>query len=419
MRVSTHRLRLAPLAVALILVTTAVPIEFRGEAAWSMDVGAKDFIQNLLLYAPLGVALWRSPAWRVGALAGALSLLVEVAQLWQAGRFAAPADLAANLLGAVGASLLYRMATRGRAASPVEVRLTRPRLLLALVVTLHVLVSWAAPVRPSDLSDWDPTYPLQLGNERTPVRPWRGEIASLRILSGPQAGGALRTPEYESIDRVVLGGGPALVLPADVSSRFARSAISEGAFTVRVRLSTADIHQQGPARIVSFSADTMHRNFDLGQQGRRLVLRVRTPVSGLNGQAHRVTSEPVLVADREVDVDATYDGAIARIYVDGVLSGRSNIAAAGCKASAFCDWAAPPAWGMIGGVLMMLALAALPIGSARGLLLAAVGAGAATVALVWPLPLYPLLAGASGLLPLLAFVGSASVAFARMRATAS
>lgn len=419
MRLRPYDLRLAPLAVALILVTTAVPIELRGGAAWSLDVGTQDIIQNLLLYAPLGVALWARPTWRVFALAGALSLCIEAAQLWQAGRFASPVDLAANTLGAVAGALLYRRRPLERRQSPVDVRVTGARLTFALVPALLVLADWATRARPSDLSNWDPSYPLLIGNESMPVRPWRGEISLLRIGSSAAFGEPTPAPDYAWAERTLLRGGPALVLPSEASSRFAHSAMAGGAFSVRLRLSTDDVDEEGPARIVSFSADTLHRNFDLGQQGDRLVFRVRTPVTGLNGQRFRVTSAPVLAVGLPVDVEASYDGGIARIHVDGVLSGRSNIAAAGCRASAFCDWAAPPAWALLGAALVMLALAVLPLGSSRALWFTVLAAGAVAVGLVSPLPLYSLVAGASRLLPLLAFFGAASVGVARVRATAS
>ncbi|HLV02387.1 MAG TPA: hypothetical protein VKZ59_14040, partial [Acidobacteriota bacterium] len=41
--------------------------------------------------------------------------------------------------------------------------------------------------------------------------------------------------------------------------------------------------QEGPARIVTFSNGPLERNVMLGQEGRDLVFRIRTPRSGLNG----------------------------------------------------------------------------------------------------------------------------------------
>ncbi len=42
--------------------------------------------------------------------------------------------------------------------------------------------------------------------------------------------------------------------------------------------------QRGPARIVSVSSDSGHRNLTLGQQGDALTIRLRTPSSGYNGE---------------------------------------------------------------------------------------------------------------------------------------
>ncbi len=57
---TTHRgrrLRLLPLALAVIIFCTAVPVEFRGPVMWSNGFDIGDFVTNVLLYAPLGLAL--------------------------------------------------------------------------------------------------------------------------------------------------------------------------------------------------------------------------------------------------------------------------------------------------------------------------------------------------------------------------
>lgn len=53
--------------------------------------------------------------------------------------------------------------------------------------------------------------------------------------------------------------------------------------TLIAEFKTADMRQTGPARIVSFSLDGQKRNFSLCQERDKLVLRLRTPQTGLNG----------------------------------------------------------------------------------------------------------------------------------------
>ncbi len=59
--------------------------------------------------------------------------------------------------------------------------------------------------------------------------------------------------------------------------------------TIEAVLTPANVTQGGPARVVSFSLDPYKRNFTLGQQGDRLVLRLRTPQTGPNGMKPEVT----------------------------------------------------------------------------------------------------------------------------------
>jgi VanZ family protein len=54
-------------------------------------------------------------------------------------------------------------------------------------------------------------------------------------------------------------------------------------FSLSFIVATNGIQQTGPARIISISADTFHRNLTLGQEGSDLALRLRTPVTGDNG----------------------------------------------------------------------------------------------------------------------------------------
>ncbi len=54
-----YHLSLLPLAVAAIVVLTAIPIELHDARGWIKTFDYQDFVENLLLFVPLGVALWR------------------------------------------------------------------------------------------------------------------------------------------------------------------------------------------------------------------------------------------------------------------------------------------------------------------------------------------------------------------------
>src|SRR5690606_10460660 len=103
-----------------------------------------------------------------------------------------------------------------------------------------------------------------------------------------------------------------------------------------------------------------------------VVFRVRTPVSGKNGMEPFTSTAAVLSEGRTTVVAATYDGSISRIYVDGELRGRANLAAASCVAPSLCDADLPSALGAAGAFITLIALGylrstgAIVIGTALG-----------------------------------------------------
>ncbi len=389
------RLALAPLAIAAIAIATAVPLELRPEVSWDRGFDTLDFLQNLLLYAPLGVALSDRSWRRVVVVAAALSLSAELVQLWSFERFSSPYDVVANVLGAYGGMWLWRRYRGSDHAAAIVVRAFS--VVGCVLVSALLYAHWKLPVRSSEISGWDPSFRLLLGNERTGDRPWRGTISSMRILTGALSPRQVRELNSSSWERTAdhalfastvyrnstaatSNGGPAIALPR--SNEIAAQISGAGAFTLLLTLRPADVEQSGPARIVSFSRDTQARNFDLGQEQERLTLRVRTPVSGPNGQDVRADTVPVLRPETEVFVAATYDGAFSRIFVDGQLAGISNLAAAGCAVSTMCRSALPVVWSFFGATIAIVAFALVSErGSRRHVALAIVGSACAAIAL--------------------------------------
>ena len=78
-----------------------------------------------------------------------------------------------------------------------------------------------------------------------------------------------------------LTGGAFLAQGADALLLSACKETNE--LSVETVLKTHDLSQTGPARIISFSLDPYRRNFTLGQERSRLILRLRTPLTGDNG----------------------------------------------------------------------------------------------------------------------------------------
>ena len=375
-----------PLAVATIVAATAIPAELRGPVGWSGELNSLDVAQNVMLYVPLGAAFWRYPSWLVLVTAALFSSVIEVAQVWMINREPSPFDVAANAAGALAGAVVWRRAGLGVASGACTARLSSTALAGLTVLSASILLAWGLPVQSSALSNWNPDYPLQLGNEATQDRPWSGVIHRLVLrpsakLPHQATGSDADEGVIERTDPITLSGGRRIVTPEAASRTFADAAMREDSFAVIARITAADVVQDGPARIVSFSVDPFHRNFDLGQQGRSVVLRVRTPVSGPNGENFRVETAPILNSGEETLIVASYDGSVARIHVNGRLQGRRNIAAAGCSLAFMCGSAVPIAWAVLGAVATLIALALIPWSTRKHALGIAVLGAAVAVAL--------------------------------------
>lgn len=95
--------------------------------------------------------------------------------------------------------------------------------------------------------------------------------------------------------------------------------------TIEAWIRPANLTQLGPARIVTLSIDTSARNFTLGQETTQFNARLRTPVTGQQGEP------PVLTLPGTVTTELTHvvytrasDGKVT-IYLDTVISGSGDV----------------------------------------------------------------------------------------------
>lgn len=113
---------------------------------------------------------------------------------------------------------------------------------------------------------------------------------------------------------LVLTGGAYVVQEADQT--LLEACRRSGQLTIEAVIEPDDLKQNGPARIVTFSSSAGERNFTLGQQDDRLIFRLRTPATGLNG----VQPEVVLchvAAGQPQHVAVTYRPGEMVAYVNG------------------------------------------------------------------------------------------------------
>jgi VanZ family protein len=301
-----------------------------------------------------------------GAIGLLFSLTVEYFQGYLPSRDSSLFDVVANTSGGLigvcgdrawGAFLEARL-------NQMRARTSPARLAAAMAALMAVALSTSGAIQArTGLSNWSSEYPVLIGNERTGDRPWRGRVFALTVADAATpfasvrqfaAGGSVTLPgspiasfdftgdapyrdeagNVPDIDwtepdgqpgstgatarrgfgrsgpggAVALAGRPWLQTAGPVV-RIAKRLRETNKFTLRIRCATDDTDQNGPARIVSNSFSTLLRNFTLGQQGADLVIRLRTPQTGINGYPLETIVPAVFAGNQVQDIIVTYDGA--------------------------------------------------------------------------------------------------------------
>jgi glycopeptide antibiotics resistance protein len=358
----------------LILAVTLYPYSFSFHAVsgelidYSFFLGwgrsdDLDVFVNTLLFLPWGFSLANTLAGTkqcvglgafatVFALSAGLSYAVEILQVFLTHRFPSLVDVIANSSGGIAGFLCFRLR-----------RIQNVRLNLSVYVVAAFLASILLQ-RGTGLGNWDTTFPLLLGNEKTGDRPWKGYISHLYIADraiseaevkqaarqnnalAPLADSLLasyrfttcterfhdeagllpdllwkeRLPTIQSHCGAFLSpnhwletGGyvPYLVNKIRKSSQF----------TLGITAATFDTIQTGPARIVSLSINPYWRNFTLGQEQSDLVFRLRTPATAFSNGDKSALRAPGVFANKNLQsLILTYNGSELILYVNEIPS---------------------------------------------------------------------------------------------------
>jgi glycopeptide antibiotics resistance protein len=301
-----------------------------------------------------------------------LSFIIEFCQLFLP-RSPSLADIFANTVGAITGALIatfyYAQLTRlvQRGWSNIQRSKSLSTIIIIYGALLFIFSNF--PILHSDFSNWDPSFTFQLGNEATLNRPWLGKIylvAIYRRALNPEevttnfkAGPFRDASKSSARDNLVAfynfneGTGntvhdtSSFDLPLDLTiydtSRtkwltpngieFLEDTIiksqkpaeklfyhlySNNSLTIEAWIAPANITQGGPARILSLSRDPSFRNFTLGQEGKNIHFRLRTPISGLNGtKVHLQTKDDFLTMEIQHLV-ATYRNGVEKLYVNSI-----------------------------------------------------------------------------------------------------
>ncbi|MGA7934845.1 MAG: VanZ family protein [Kovacikia sp.] len=370
--------------LVLVLIVTLFPFRFTARDPvslaqivnhFSTQAGAiDDLTANVLLFVPLGFGLagmlqkrWSRKSISlmiIILLSGSLSLLVETLQVFLPLRSASFIDLLTNTIGgALGAVLFnfwqiyfplrnqilktwgkYCLTPRKEGLGALAYGSFLTYLIISLQHTTH-------------LGNWDPSFPLVIGNEETGDRPWNGTISELYIsnqaLTEPEIARLLGSeqpnplvnhswkaayqltgkgnypdlsghlPDLEWQGNPLISGNSSISLtqqhwlatPRQIPE-LSQAIRQSSQFSLLTTVGTANVKQSGPARIVSISADSFQRNLMIGQQDSHLVVRIRTPISGKNGNYPELVFPGVFANSRPHRLIFTYNHASLRLYMD-------------------------------------------------------------------------------------------------------
>ena len=370
-------------SLTAIIVATVSPFKFVVPDGFSIKFiieefnfgsGIKDYLQNILLFMPLGISLAaickRKQLSILSILticclvSAATSTAVEVTQLFLPIRTSNWTDVICNSLGGSLGGVFYywrrsinKFAIGVVKADPKQLSLQSLLIAIAGYCFLIILGIWVLLVN-VNLSNWNEDFYLALGNEVTGDRPWNGSIYNLyisdRSLESADIAKAFEQTNsfFQESSSWVTAWDFSQVrseyrddsqhLPnllwqtssRSLPTQSETSGISVNAkqwlkseqpanlltqrlqqtneFTVFITIATDKLKQRGPARILAFSQGIYAQNLLIGQKNTNLSFRLRTPITGNNA------TQPEFVIPKVFDSKAVRQIAIA--FTDNQLS---------------------------------------------------------------------------------------------------
>ncbi|MBD2037709.1 VanZ family protein [Leptolyngbya sp. FACHB-321] len=332
-------------------------------------VGLADLLQKKKLVSTVNLVI-------ILLISTSLSAVTEVLQTISAVRNANALDILTDSLGAAMGWFCFHQARflklaryasviRLRAKSLFQYYCSLP-ILATGFVAYFIITSTGVALLPTaaDLRNWDSSFPLLLGNELTGGRPWSGNIELVQIFdqalteaeisrffSGNQHSFAQESsllafyeftrggkeysdrtgqlpdlswvgePPHKGNDDERKDSGVLLNatnwLQSSAPPTYLNERIKQSAqFTLNVMVQSDGLKQQGPARILSLSKDLQHRNLTLGQDDSSLVIRLRTPATGVNGRNPEIVVPQVFTEGGPHHLVMTYADSNLRLYVD-------------------------------------------------------------------------------------------------------
>lgn len=380
-------------SILLVLVCTLFPFQFSFAQGFSIQVivsrfsysgNLSDWLRNIILFMPFGFGLaCLMQSTKLGGLvllaivvilSAGLSFTVEFLQVFLPSRTPTISDLVTNTTGGgLGFVCFYLWTSKLLTcilalADRSQDSLSLKKLTISFIGYFVIACLLSITLKSStNLSNWDKTFPLLIGNENTGNRPWQGYVSQVdiadRAISSAEVERAFSEQSYfSSIGNSLLasyrltgqgsypdqtGNLPDLswqnsapyfpISPANSQDKmgvvlnashwlstaspatFMTQKLRETSqFTLSTTVATAKVSQTGPARIVSLSTDPSERNFTLGQQEADLHFRLRTPLNSKNGTNPELVVPNVFADTKLHHLIVTYDRHEFRLYIDKI-----------------------------------------------------------------------------------------------------
>ena len=338
----------------------------------------QDQVNNVLLFLPLGFGLTGLLQKRKAKLilqiaaaflaSAALSSTVELLQIMVPSRTPTPADIFNNSFGGfLGLICFYIWNSKSFKAILQKIETSNASNSISkitlfftgyIILIFLITIPWQAT---TNLSGWNPSFPLIVGNERTADRGWEGYISELNITNEAFSQNQVKQVFSQSNNFQNLGDSlvasyqftgkapykdktgkqPDLLWNGELTNQnekgvllsrdrwlqtatpvtsLSESISKTSEFTISTTLTTTKPEQSGPARIISLSNDSFRRNFTLGQQESDLVFRVRTPLTGANAADVKLQVPGVFSDRKPHHIVITYSKSSLIIYIDNIAN---------------------------------------------------------------------------------------------------
>lgn len=285
------------IAVAVWLMWEPLAVEGGEEYKVMLWQGNADTLAHILLLAPIAVVLAvaahksdsRRPILQALAISTFIALLLEFGQWWVEGRGVSLDDFLASVLGAaLVVWLTISLMRRGFRSRNLLVAVAGVVCCVVLLGSVYEAVLFNRNFR---LTEWDPLFQVIAGEEFGDQRNYEGRVLSAQICAGEPTHEVCIEAGASANDRRLLTG---------VAQQSQRCGISAW-------INSSSNNQTGTARIITFSLGVGNRNITLGQKGRDLVFRIRTPQTGPNGVRPQFILSDAVHYGKPTQVRAVFD----------------------------------------------------------------------------------------------------------------